>query len=165
MIMWSLLKKTPAGSRLSPNKRTIPRPRGFTLVEVVVAIGIFAFCIVAVLGLMQVALSASRDSQIDSSIGGLIGNLSASLNSLDANELAAAASTNRYFDEAGRPLSTNAQGSAYFRTTLSAVAPTVIEQTFALPGGTNLHVWAVAIEYPAPQYGRNAGLILGRKNW
>lgn len=44
-------------------------PRGFTLIEVVMALGIFAFAIIALFGLMSVGLRNSRESGEDLALG------------------------------------------------------------------------------------------------
>lgn len=38
----------------------ISKPAGFSLVEVVIALGIFSFCVVAIAGLLSVALNSTR---------------------------------------------------------------------------------------------------------
>jgi uncharacterized protein (TIGR02598 family) len=134
-------------------------------VEVVVAIGIFAFCIVALVGLMQVALSSSRDSQVDSSMAGLISNLSANLNALEPNELQNVAGSEHFFDLAGVPVASGAEDSVHFRARLEAVDPSVLDGAFSLPAGTNLRAWVVSVEYPAPEYARSSRFLLGRRSW
>lgn len=48
-----------------------PRCRGFTLTEVVLAIGIISFGIVAVIGLLSVSLEASRESSDDTRLAAM----------------------------------------------------------------------------------------------
>jgi len=126
-------------------------------VEVVIALGIFSFCIIAVLGLMQVALSASRDSQTDSSISSLVSNLSARLRLLNSNS--------HGFDITGTPVEPNAISPAYFRISLTPVDPAVVASTFGLPNGDLLQVWSLSVDYPTPAYSRNFRLILNGRNW
>lgn len=45
--------------------------RGFSLVEVVIALGIIAFALVAILGMFPVAIGASRDSRTDTRAAGI----------------------------------------------------------------------------------------------
>lgn len=63
---------------------------GFSLVEVVIAVGIFSFVIVAILGTMTVALNSTRDSEMKLGVthaaAAIIGNLKANpTNIADAN--------------------------------------------------------------------------------
>ena len=155
--MWSLPRKTQAVSKSLPNKVASSTRPGFTLVEVVIALGIFSFCIISVLGLMQVALASSRDSQTDSSISSLVSYPSTRLGSLDSNSV--------FFDRAGMPFQTNAISPAYFRTSLTPVDPDVVASTFGLPNGDLLQVWSLSVDYPSPAYSRNFRLILSGRNW
>jgi len=157
MIMWSLPRKTQAVSKSLLNKVTSSTRPGFTLVEVVIALGIFSFCIISVLGLMQVALASSRDSQTDSSISSLVSNLSARLGSLDSNSV--------FFDRTGMPVQTNAMSSAYFRASLTPVDPAAVASTFGLTNGNSLQVWSVSIGHPSPAYGQTFRIILGGRKW
>jgi uncharacterized protein (TIGR02598 family) len=138
---------------------------GFTLVEVVVAIGIFSFCIVALIGLLQVALTSVRESQVDSSLASVIGNLSANLKTIDATELSSVDGTSQYFDLAGMPLAATNGVSTYFRAKWSEVDTAKMDSLFDLPGGVNLRTWVVAIEYPAPQYSKSLRFLVGRRAW
>jgi|GEM_PF-2977415 len=49
---------------LRPTSAFSLQPSAFSLVEVVIAVGIFSFVIVAVMGTMSVALSSTRDSEM-----------------------------------------------------------------------------------------------------
>ncbi len=49
---------------LRPTSSLILQPSAFSLVEIVIAVGIFSFVIVAVMGTMSVALSSTRDSEM-----------------------------------------------------------------------------------------------------
>lgn len=160
-----LPRKTPVVSRSLETKRAPSSAGGFSLVEVVVAIGIFAFCIVALIGLLQVALTSVRESQVDSSLASVMGNLSARLNTIDATELSTVNGTNHYFDLTGMPLSASNDPSVYFRAKWTAVDSVTMASLFDLPGGVNLRTWTVAIEYPAPQYGKSLRFLVGRRAW
>lgn len=165
MTTLSLPRKTPAESRLLRTDSPRSFPVAFSLVEVVVAIGIFAFCIVALIGLLQMALASVRESQVDSSLASVMGNLSAQLNTIDAAELPSVAATNQYFDLTGMPLAATNLSSSYFRAKWDAVDSASIDSLFGLPGGVNLRTWAVSIEYPAPQYSKSHRLLIGRRAW
>jgi len=150
---------------LLPIDPATSRRGGFTLVEVVLALGIFAFCIVAMVGLMQVALSSSRDSRVDSSVAGLISNLSADLKSQAPDALEAFDDGERFFDYSGMPVLSGTEFSVHFRARLVAAEPASVAGAFSLSGGTNLRTWAVTVNYPAPQYGRSLRFLVGRRSW
>lgn len=91
----------------------------FSLVEVVIAVGIFSFVIVAVMGTMSVALSSTRDSEMKLSAAHtsavIIGSLKANPNNrtdetIFPNTLTGSGS-NIYVDRQGRV--TNQSGAAF----------------------------------------------------
>ena len=88
----------------------VPMPRqqakAFTLVEVALALGIFAFAIIPVIGLMGTGLNVSKES-IDASTTANIYRLAEAMLSTNA----AVTSTNMYFSNEGEP--TNAAGAIY----------------------------------------------------
>ena len=80
--------------------------KAFTLVEVAMALGIFAFAIIPVIGLMGTGLKVSKES-IDASTTANIYRLTEAMLSTNA----AVTSTNMYFSNEGEP--TNAAGAIY----------------------------------------------------
>ncbi len=160
-----LPRKAPVASRSLGTEPVRSVRNGFSLVEVVVAIGIFAFCIVALIGLLQVALTSVRESQVDSSLASVMGNLSANLKTIDATELSGVDGTNQYFDLAGMPVAATNGVSVYFRAKWSEVDSATMDSLFGLPGGINLRTWAVEIEYPSPQYSKSLRFLVGRRAW
>jgi uncharacterized protein (TIGR02598 family) len=80
--------------------------KAFTLVEVAMALGIFAFAIIPVIGLMGTGLKVSKES-IDASTTANIYRLAEAMLSTNA----AVTSTNMYFSNEGEP--TNAAGAIY----------------------------------------------------
>lgn len=54
---------------MKPRSLVLNPRRGFTLVEVTIAIGIFAFAIVCVMGLMSVSFNADRNAAHDTVLG------------------------------------------------------------------------------------------------
>ena len=91
---------------------------GFSLIEVVIALGIFAFCIVAIVGLLPVGMNSVRSVSnennaihIASSIEGIwqvapLGSSPITIPNIITNLAISApvANTNYYFDEFGEPL-------------------------------------------------------------
>ena len=80
--------------------------KAFTLVEVAMALGIFAFAIIPVIGLMGTGLKISKES-IDASTTANIYRLTEAMLSTNAS----VTSTNMYFSNEGEP--TNAAGAIY----------------------------------------------------
>jgi uncharacterized protein (TIGR02598 family) len=102
--------------RMPPVPYCVPRACGpklrqqakaFTLVEVALALGIFAFAIIPVIGLMGTGLNVSKES-IDASTTANIYRLAEAMLSTNA----AVTSTNMYFSNEGEGL-TNAVGAIY----------------------------------------------------
>jgi uncharacterized protein (TIGR02598 family) len=83
--------------------------RAFTLVEVVVALGIFTFCLVCLFGLFSVGMANSRKSSENTSIASMSSQVLSSLQTQNTN--AAGQSLTYYFDVDGQM--TNATAS-YF---------------------------------------------------
>lgn len=78
-------------------------PRAFSLVEVVMALGIFAFAICSIMGLMTMSLAADRRSASDTCLAAMSREVFSSLRGLPFSSLPA--STNFYFDVEGSLLS------------------------------------------------------------
>ena len=68
------------------------------MVEVIIAVGIFTFCIVSIVYLLGSALNSSRQSQIDSAMTGILRNMESELRALPSASLAGVSGTNYYFD-------------------------------------------------------------------
>jgi uncharacterized protein (TIGR02598 family) len=95
---------------------------GFTLVEITIAIGVFAFCILAILGLLSVGSTSSRDSKTETVAGLLAERAIANIrNSASRGFLATSVGfvpleTFTYYDHDGTPAE---EAEAYFRVTTS----------------------------------------------
>lgn len=109
----------------------------FTLVEVAASLGIFAFCVIGILGLMPVALDSFRASMDLSIKTRIIQTLRARLVDLPYSTLPA---TKAYaFDEEGVDVDESAYPSRY------QVAAKIVKLT-ALPGASLTSVATVKIE-------------------
>ncbi len=75
------------------------RLHGFSLVEVVIAIGIMAFAITAMIGLLSVAMQSDKSSGVDTAIAAMSQQVLGSLRAMPYVSLPA--STNYYFDVEG----------------------------------------------------------------
>jgi uncharacterized protein (TIGR02598 family) len=81
-------------------KRTPRARRAFTLVEVVVALGVFTFCSVSLVGLFSVGLSNSRKSSEDTAIASMSSQIFDILRAENTN--AAGQTLTYYFDVDGQ---------------------------------------------------------------
>jgi len=121
------------------------------------ALGIFAFAILSVLGLLSVALNTSKETQIDSSLTTLIRTLNSDVHSaVTTNAVNALLAGPRTFDFVGKPVPTNS-ADAFFRVTFThanqgASAQSAVMHLLGLKQTTNMILWRAAISYPAPSY-------------
>jgi len=122
-------------------QRSRKNSAGFTLVEIVIALGIVSFAVVALVGLMAVSMTSGRDAAVDTAIASMARQVSVELRakkfdtlkdlkkSIDSNDL------NYFFDADAHPLSSPAgdllvkmdslddkQGQPFYRC-----RPTIVE--------------------------------------
>lgn len=100
------------------------RHAGFTLVETVIAVGIFAFAVVGILGVLPVALTTLKDSERDRVVSEIIAGISSQLRS-DASVFSGNATASqfpRYFDVRGVEVN---QANAVFKVTSPSAATAV----------------------------------------
>ena len=138
--------------------------------EVIIAIGIFSFCIVGIVYLLGAALSSSRESQRDSALRSILQNMEAEMGALPASILTNLASTNFDFDLSGA-LTTVPTNRAY-RVVASRVSAAAVEGLTSVtnganvsPGATNADnhfLWMLQISYPPPNYPQTNTLMIGR---
>lgn len=102
-------------------------PDGFSLVEVVLALGIFSFGIVAIFGLMSAGLKGFQDSVDINSKSRIVERLTADVQSRRFANLGNLDET-RYFDHEGREVEEAA--SPFYAVNIKTVPDAVI-----LPGG------------------------------
>lgn len=103
----------------------------FSLVEVVLAIGIISFAFVAVFGLLPVGLHSFRQS-IDNSLGSqIVQRLINEAQQTDYPALIATTSSLRYFDDQGREVP--ALKDSIYTAEVSVVAPTTLPNTTSPP--------------------------------
>jgi uncharacterized protein (TIGR02598 family) len=87
-----------------------PNRRGFSLIEVTIALGIVAFCMIPIMGLVPIALKVSRQSMDRNIETRMVQSIRAQLLQAPFSTLT---STNFFFDADGMPLSAPAASSAY----------------------------------------------------
>ena len=106
-----------------------PGCRAFSLVEVVIAIGIFAISVLTILGLLSVSLEANRSASSDTQVALMAERTYSMLETLglpnvSTNKLfASGASPSLYFDVTGKPLVTSTNTIVFgYPTSANALA-------------------------------------------
>ena len=154
----------------SPRAAQAIRPvqdSGFSLVEVVIAIGIFAFAVVGIVYLLGSGLSSSRDSAKDSSIAAALRSVDSTMRTISSGTLAGTVTTSGtsfYFDLFGNMLTSGSASNIYYTANVQRVNAASTE---ALTGMTNpwygntytdsgtttpgrYFLWKVTFLYPYP---------------
>jgi uncharacterized protein (TIGR02598 family) len=118
------LIRVPINSASSAETRTTLNVRAwaaFTLVEVVIAVGLVAFVLTAILGLVAIAANETKNADLKARLAWITEQVTSEYQSQRfSNALAGVPATN-YWDYSG--MSTNAAG-AYFVCEISNVTPT-----------------------------------------
>lgn len=115
-------KRWPLGSRnRARGSAPLPSlPAAFTLVEVVLALGIVAFAVVALVGLMAVSFDSSRGSDADTSIASMARQITAELRARPFDRLTTEGSDVYFFDNEAHRLA-DLKGAVYrCKVTLTA---------------------------------------------
>lgn len=125
-----------------------PNAKGFSLVEVVLSVGIFSFAIVGVVFLLGTALQSSSETQRDSALSSALQTATAIVQSYDNSTDSAVL----YFDQQGS-LVTN-PNSGHYKFELTAVSGT------GLP--SNLEFWTVQASSPPPAFPKTGRFLISR---
>lgn len=94
--------------------------RGFSLVEIALAIGIVAFAMIGLLAMMPAGLKAADEAAAQTAQAHIITTISSDLSMLPFGEIDGYVSQTRYYDLQGRPVP---EGEAVFVVTLAKRAP------------------------------------------
>jgi uncharacterized protein (TIGR02598 family) len=104
---------------------------GFSLVEITLAIGIFSFCVLAIVGLLSVALNSSKESQRDSATISILRYVDAELRKESAKDASQAPAVQAlYFDLVGKPADPidEEDSDTIFKATVERVGPAGVNQ-------------------------------------
>jgi prepilin-type N-terminal cleavage/methylation domain-containing protein len=130
--------------------------QAFTLIEIVIALSVIAFCIVPLIGSLGVAYQQARESQEKTEVALVFQSMEAILQgSVNRGTNSFAALRTRlpqtnYFAEGGRHLGTNVStpgATNFFRS---------ITTTNALATNSDSYGVRVVVEYPAPSFNKKA---------
>ncbi|HSI85620.1 MAG: Verru_Chthon cassette protein B [Candidatus Methylacidiphilales bacterium] len=124
------------------------RTRAFSLVEISLSLGIFAFSILSIMGILTVALDTFRESQRESTLTSLVRVIDADIRSAyDEAAVTALSASNRYYDITGKSV-TNAV-EIYYTVKLSPVAASNTGTVFMLENPANINLWSARITIPS----------------
>jgi uncharacterized protein (TIGR02598 family) len=146
---------------MSQTPPSLRAARGFTLVEICLAMGVCTVALCGIFGLMSVALGNSKDTQRDAALTSVIRNLEADVRTFPAG--ANPATETRYFDLVGKPVEDGASGT-YYRVTFSPAAKAAIASAFSIKDqdqAAKLQVLTARIAYPPPSYPQSTVVVLG----
>jgi uncharacterized protein (TIGR02598 family) len=129
-----------------------PQATGFSLVELVLAIGIVSFAFVSIFSLIPMGMMAFRQA-VDTTVGSqIVHRLINEAQQTDYSALIATPTTERYFDDQGNEVPTIAD--SIYTVDVTVTAPTSLPNT-ATPDSTNLATVVVKLannpaHLPAP---------------
>lgn len=134
----------PLESDLVPQSGLRARSPGFSLIEVVLCIGIVAFAFLAIFGMLPVGLSTFRQA-MDNSVGSqIVQRLVGEAQQTDFPALIATPSTLRYFDDQANEITVD---KAYIYTVeVTVVAPTTLPNT-STPATNSLATVTIKLAY------------------
>ena len=115
-----LVVRNRAGGSCLPGGRS-DAPPAFTLVEVLLALGIVAFAFMALCGVLPVGLQSYRGAMDATHRANIVQRVSGELEQASFADLPALAGTVRYFDSQGNEASS--EHAARFRVAYESVAP------------------------------------------
>ena len=118
--------------------------RGFTLVEVVIAVGVLAFAAISLLGLMTLALQSSHNAAVQSTQATMVSTITGKLSSQNFTNTVVRLPFTNYFTEEG--VETNA-AAALYRCEVADVSS-------ANPTTNFMRQVQLQICWPAPVYAR-----------
>jgi len=98
------------------------KSRAFSLVEVVLAIGVVSFAVLSTFGLLSVAIDANKQSQDDQAAARLVENEFQRIRSLSSANFPSTYDA-RYYDADLNDLGTSLTGSAVYQLQISIVTP------------------------------------------
>jgi uncharacterized protein (TIGR02598 family) len=116
--------------------------RGFSLIEVVLAIGIVSFCLLALIGLFGLGMNGSRHANDDTFLGSMVTRVAGDLRTQGASFTSG---TNYFFDNRGLVVS-SVDTTAYYECEVTTQSPTGITATSTnFQTGKMIFTWPVSV--------------------
>ena len=128
------------------------KKRGFSLIEVMLAIGVFSFGVLSIVGLMATGLDSTAGSRTNLAIANITRQLRASLQAAPYSSIASG--TSYSFSYGGYPV-TSATG-AYYTAVLTPVPP-AYPSSGQFSTSTNASIVRMVIMYPYPSNAISGG--------
>lgn len=137
-------------------------PRGFSLIEVTIALSVAAFCLLAILGLLQTGITSQRATVEQTAATGIASMIFSDLSAGGTNKTArfqfaltntAAGPQTVYFDDGGKPtgvVDSAATASSRYRASVEVRAPAA--GTVAMTPVRILVTWPAAADPSASQW-------------
>ena len=138
--------------RFSDSRRALTRVgtscrrQAFTLVEVVIAVGLVAFVLTAILGLATMAANETKNGDLKARLAWITESVTSECQSQRFATVLESMPKTNYWDYSGTPV-TNIQ-DAYFVCALSKVTPSPMPTNFTT---NNFALLQVSIRWPNPQ--------------
>lgn len=124
----------------------IGRSAGFTLIEVVIAVGLVAFVLTAILGLVAMAVNETKNADLKARLAWITEGVTSESQSQRFSTMLASLPKTNYWDYSGMQL-TNDTG-AYFSCVVLNVTPPPASTNFTT---NNIALLQLAIRWPYPQ--------------
>ncbi|MBA3606916.1 MAG: hypothetical protein H0W43_00135 [Chthoniobacterales bacterium] len=127
-------------------------PTGFSLVEVVVAIGIVSFAVLSVFGLLSVATDTNRRSREEQSCAQLVQNEFQRIRSLSSVNFPMTTYVTRYYDAGLNDLGTSISGNAIYQLQIAITphpTPFPTPTPTPMPAGWAQMLYNAEVRYPA----------------
>ncbi len=134
-----------------PNAESRHEASGFSLVELIIALGLFSFCIVSIIFLLSSGLSSSHDTQRDAAFGAILRSMDVELRSRSSS-IAGVNDLTLYFNAAGGIVTNTSSQDVIFRAVVKRIAPASAAATAGITNTSKFSMWRVDIAYPSPTY-------------
>ena len=118
----------------------------FTLVEVVIAVGLVAFVLTAILGLAAMAANETKNADLKARLAWITESVTSEHQSQRFSAVLGSLPKTNYWDFSGMPVTNTAD--AYFRCDVSNVTPSPASTKFTI---NNFALLQVSIRWPNPQ--------------
>ncbi len=136
---------------MSRTHRACAGQRAFSLVEVVVAIGIVSIAVLSTFGLLSVATDTNKRSRDEQSVAQLVQNEFQRIRSLSSTNFPTTTYVTRYYDAALNDLGTAISGAAIYQLQIAIVTP-------AAPATTD-RIFNAEVHYPANAVAANQKIV------
>ncbi len=143
-----------ASALRTPRSRRIGRPGAFSLIEVVLALAVFSFSMLTIVGVMATGLSSAGDASRNVALANIQRLLRANVNAADYANITTMGTTPAYFTSSGYPTTqspASAVDNPYFTVTYATGTPKTTDSVIGTSSGK---VILASVTYPFPSDAR-----------